>query len=169
MKPIRINSLRIMAAIAISAALITGVTSTAWANPASHEEMKQNWAKHRQEWIKARLAKMADRLEIKSSQQAAWQAYVKVVEAPVDIAAKKPDAPADAATIVRARADFAAARAKKMAQVADATTKLQEVLTPEQRKTFDQMVQHALHRGQHRMMHRDHHSEEGRGWQHNDR
>ena len=68
----------------------------------------------------------------------------------MDMSAKKPEGNADAASIVRFRADMVAARAKKLGQVADATVKLQAALTPEQRKTFDQIVRNAQHRRPHR-------------------
>ena len=72
MKATTINRIRVLAAIAIGVVLIAGASSSAWANPAGSEEMRQNWAKHRQQWVQARLAKVAERLEIKTSQQDAW-------------------------------------------------------------------------------------------------
>jgi cell pole-organizing protein PopZ len=153
MKLTHTKSLRLLAAIAVSATLMTGFTSSVLANPDAPpftEAQKQEWAKHRQEHIKARLAKMAQRLEIKTSQQNAWQAYVQTIETIGTTAWKKPGTGTpDAATIARHRADMASEHARKAAQIADATAKLQEVLSPEQRKTFDQIVMHAQHRGHH--------------------
>jgi cell pole-organizing protein PopZ len=152
MKTIRIFPLRILAAAAVSATLMTGFTLSAHAESDTTQQMKQDWAQHRQEHIKVRLAKMAERLEIKSSQQNEWQAYVKVIEESTSVPhmarASDADADADAATLTRKHADFAAAHARKLAAIADATAKLQSVLTPEQRKTLDQMARH-FHRGKH--------------------
>jgi hypothetical protein len=147
----RINPIRILAAVAISATLMTGLTSPTWAAaaPGANEQMKQEWTRHRQSMLRARLAKVAERLEIKSSQQGAWQAYARTVESIFDNQTKRPDVNVDAATIARYRADVAADRARKAAQIADATAKLQEVLTPDQRQTFNQIVQRAHHRGHH--------------------
>ena len=48
---------------------------------------------------------------------------------------REPDINADAASITRFRADRAAAHARRLTQMADATAKLQEVLTPDQRNS----------------------------------
>ena len=91
----------------------------------------------------------------------------------MDMSAKKPEGNADAASIVRFRADMVAARAKKLGQVADATVKLQAALTPEQRKTFDQIVRHAHHRHHHQRhdqsRHHGEHGTDGHRWQHEER
>ena len=162
MKTIRIIPLRILAAAAVSAALMTGFTLPAHAESA--QQMKQDWARHHQEHIKLRLAKMAERLEIKSSQQNEWQAYAKVIEESTNVphmahasdADAGADADADAATLTRKHADFAAAHARKLAAIADATAKLESALTPEQRQTLDQMVRH-FHPHGHRGKHHGHH------------
>jgi len=102
----------------------------------------------RQEWIHSRLERTEDRLEIKASQHDAWQAFAKSVEAfGMKPAGSRPGPDADAASIARFRADRAADMAQKLAQVADATAKLQSVLNDDQRKVFDEMA--------HRFMHRD--------------
>lgn len=153
MKQIRFTPTRIAAALALGAAILTGAAASAWASPPwADGPARQEWTKQRQEWMRARLDRAANRLEIKSSQQEAWQAFVKVVEQPVDLPARKADAAWDAAAMSRWHADMSAARAKKAVQVADATAKLQEVLTPEQRKTLDQLVQRMGHRGHRHMM-----------------
>jgi protein CpxP len=158
MKTIRIIPLRILAAAAVSATLMTGFTLSAHAASDTTQQMKQDWAQHRQEHVKVRLAKMANRLEIKSSQQNEWQAYAKVIEESTNAPhmARVSDADADAATLTRKHADFAAAHARKLAAIADATAKLQSALTPEQRKTLDQMVRH-FHPHGHRGKHHGHH------------
>ena len=136
--------------LAVSAALMAGLAAPASAAaPDANEQIKQEWVRHRQQQVRLRLAKMAERLEIKASQQAAWQAYASAYETTMPRPAAKPDANADAASITRMRADRAADHARKLAQIADATARLQQVLTPEQRKTLDQMAQHAGHRRHH--------------------
>lgn len=155
MNAFHFKPIRILSAISVSAILMTGLSMSAWAEQDHHQQDQQNWAQHRQHWIKAKLSKMADRLEIKSSQQGVWQAFAKAVEEPLNIPMKKPDANEDAATMARRHADFATANAKKMVKIADATARLQEVLTPDQRVTFDQMA-HELHHPRHQLHHEEH-------------
>ncbi len=143
---------RFLAAMAISVGLSMSLTSSAWAAASGSDQMQHEWARHRQEMRKARLTKMAERLEIKSSQQGAWQTYAKTYAAMMDRNTQRPNEPADAATLVRYRASVAAEHATKLAQLADATVRLQETLTPEQRQTLTDMVRHSQHR------HHDRHS-----------
>jgi hypothetical protein len=135
---------RVTAAIAVSAALMCGITASAQADTPAKEGMHADMVKHRQEMVKAGLSKAADRLELKASQQGAWQAFAKVIEETMAVPPKMPvpDPNADAATLTRQHAEIVAARARNMAQIADATAKLQEVLTPDQRTTLGQMVRH---------------------------
>ena len=140
-------------------------SSPAWsaAAPAAANEAKQDWAKRHQEWVKRYTDNLAERLEIKASQQGAWQSFVKTVEAVTERPATKPEAKSDAASIARLDADLAATRAQRLAQIADATAKLQEALNPDQRKTLDQIAaetfrrQHHFHGGGHW----DHHKQGG--------
>jgi hypothetical protein len=158
------KSAGIIAAATLAAVLSIGL-GTGWAAepraPGSPEEAAMH-RKHRMEQMqmrmKARLAKMASRLEIKASQQAAWGDYVKARESVMANPPVRPARDADAATIARARADFMADMARKSAVVADATAKLQAVLTPDQRKVLDEMAR--------RGGHRRHHGERGErgGW-----
>lgn len=106
-----------------------------------------------------RLDEMARRLRIDASQQDAWNAYTKAVQStfgPSDAKMERPATNADAATLLRFRASMAERHAKKLTQLADATTKLQEVLNPEQRQTLNEVVRqegrslnkhHKHHRG----------------------
>jgi len=89
--------------------------------------------------MKQRLDRMASRLEIKASQQDAWGAYRKARESIFGTPPQFPAADADAATLTRFRADMAKRRADHMAVMADATSKLQAVLEPNQRKVLDEM------------------------------
>jgi len=111
-----------------------------------------DWKQHRQDWEKRCLEMDANRLEIKASQQGAWQDYAKARVALSDRDFTRPAPDLDAAAIARLHADRAADGARKLAVLADATAKLQAVLSPEQRQTLAQMV----HRGFH---HHGHH-----GW-----
>jgi cell pole-organizing protein PopZ len=142
------SPLRILKDIAVGTAIVAGLTMSAWAQPAQPQQTEQNWAQHRQEVVKARLAKMAERLQINASQQKAWQTYAKVIEDASNMSPpKKFDEKADAAATIRSQADSAAAHAAKLSQLADATAKFEKVLTPEQRTAFDQMARDLHHRG----------------------
>lgn len=103
-----------------------------------------------QAMMKARLHKLHERLEIKASQQKAWDAFATSVEALPQGMKKRPGKDADAATVARFRAERAQHFAKKLAVIADTTAKLEAVLSPSQRKVFDA----AAHRiGHHRFGH----------------
>ena len=110
---------------------------------------RQHRMEHMQMMMKKRTEKMASRLEIKASQQGPWTDYVRAREAMMANLPARPGRDADAATIARARADFAADMARKLAVVSDATAKLQAVLAPEQRKVFDEMARRSGRRGHH--------------------
>lgn len=119
--------------------------------------------------MKQRLDGMAARLEIKASQQDAWNAFRQARESAMAGAMpQRPGPDADAATLTRFRAEMAKRRADHMAVMADATAKLQEVLDPNQRKVLDEMSQRGGARGHggpgHRGGHRGH--AEGQGQQH---
>jgi hypothetical protein len=123
---------------------------------------------HRQEWIRSRLEQAANRLEIKASQQSAWEAFAQSVQAfAVPPAAARPARDADA--IARFRADRAGENARKLAQVADATAKLQSVLGPDQRKVLDEMAHRFMHRGHHRHGEDSDHYRHGEGPEHHPR
>jgi hypothetical protein len=101
-----------------------------------------------------RLDRLAARLEIKASQQDAWETYRKARTSAFENRPERPGGDADAATLTRFRADIAQRRAQHLASMADATAKLQEALEPQQRKVLDEIVRHAGARGKHRG-HRD--------------
>ena len=162
MNPKHTHPSRFLAGIVIgSVVLIAGLSASfAAAEPPSCH--KQEWANHHQEWCKEKLDQTAERLEIKSSQQSAWQAYAKTVETLGAGSVKEPGETADAATIARFHADKAGAFAGKLKQIADATAKLQSIMTPEQRKTFDQIVRLAApHGGSHHAPEEMMHGHEG--------
>jgi hypothetical protein len=108
-------------------------------------ERKAEMEKHRQEMFKHMSDRMAERLEIKPSQQGAFQAYTSALQTAVTPPANHSEYKSDAASIARMNADMAAEHAKRLATIADATAKFQEVLSPDQRKTFDQMAAAFMH------------------------
>ncbi len=151
-----------LSAIVIAAFLMTSVHALAVAcpeahfDPLSHQRMHQ--MHHAQlnpemmsENIKFKLNKLSERLEIKASQQAAWDGFAKSFEKLAERKAKKTDDAADAATIARQGADNAADFAKKLAEIAKATATLQSALSEDQRKIFNQAA-HRLHDRQHEPM-----------------
>lgn len=115
----------------------------------------------RAKFARQHLEREAAMLEIKASQQAAWDAYVG---ARLDLMASfdktKPLAPdADAAAMARQRADRAEAMAQGLGKLADATAKLQAALTDDQRKVLDRVERDHWHGGS---MHHD----DSMSWQH---
>lgn len=94
------------------------------------------------EHIQARLTRMAERLQLEPSQQDAWTAYAKTVEGMVGTGSARPAADADAAALVRFRAQLAAAHAQKLNQLADATATLQQALNPAQQQILNDLVRH---------------------------
>jgi hypothetical protein len=143
----------ILATMAIGAILITTFHSVAMAGSTGHYGQKQMSPEKIHEQMKVRLDKLAARLEIKASQQAAWEDFAKSVEMLADRNMKKPGDDADAATVSRYRAESATEFAKKLTLVADATGKLQAALSEAQRKTLNQTARRFLR--------------ENRGWKHN--
>ncbi len=144
--------LGLLATIVTGAILMTAFYSIAMANPAEHRDHKQmnpeQMQQYRQEHMKIGLDRLAQRLEIKASQQAVWEDFTKSVEMLTDQNAKKPDDDADAATIAHYRADRAAVFASKLNRIADATSRLQAMLSEDQRKIFNQTAHRFLRHGQ---------------------
>ena|ERR1051325_3779716 len=96
--------------------------------------------------VQARLERMAKRLNIDASQQDAWNRYAQTVQGMIGTGLQRPAKDADAATVVRFRAQAAEDHARKLAQLADATATLQQALNPDQRKILDDLVRHGDHR-----------------------
>ena len=122
--------------------------------PASLEQKEQRelWAQERAAHFEKFLVSMANRLEIKSSQQAQWDSFSKALRAfkmqqPWGFAVKEPSqtAPTDAASLAKAMADKMTEGAAKMAVLANETAELQKILTPEQQKTFNQIAWQWMH------------------------
>ncbi|MFO1400966.1 MAG: Spy/CpxP family protein refolding chaperone [Steroidobacteraceae bacterium] len=132
-------------ALAIAADVRTPTTATEQAEMAQrHKAM-----------IQRHLDDAAARLEIKASQQSAWQGYATAVKdlAEAEGMPPRPDADADATTIARQRAERASAFARRLGVIADATAKLQGVLTPEQKSVLTELTRNAgMHGGPGAMM-----------------
>jgi hypothetical protein len=92
--------------------------------------------------VNERLDGLAARLEIKASQQDAWEAYKKARTSMFQTRPERPARDADAATRAKFRADMAQRRAQYLATMADATAQLQNVLEPQQRKVLDEIARH---------------------------
>ena len=134
----------ILPTIAIGVTLALTFHSYAMAASAENHGEKQTRQEQMHDHMKARLDKLAERLEIKASQQAVWEEYAKSVEMLADRATKKPNDDADAATISRYRAERATEFAGKLSKIADATARLQAVLSADQRKILDQNAHNFL-------------------------
>lgn len=145
----------LLASIAAGTLLMATFHSTAMASPDEHCKPMQMSPEKIQERMKAGLDKMAERLEIKASQQASWEEFSKAVSALAEQSVKKPSDDADAATVSRYVAERASAFAKKLTRVADATARLQTALTESQRKILNKSSRrflsqdHAWGRGRH--------------------
>jgi cell wall-associated NlpC family hydrolase len=142
----------ILAALSIGAILIAAPLCSAQAADAGKDQ-SEALAQQRQKWIRAKVDRDANRLEIKASQQAAWEDYANARKALAETTFTKLPENADAAAIARQRAERVSSFAQKLTKLAEATEKLQAVLSPEQRKTLDQIVRQAHcghgHHGRH--------------------
>lgn len=140
----KLTTALVAAGLALSATLAAVPASAAPGYGPGMREMTPEMQERMQSRMQARLDKMANRLEIKASQQDAWQAYAKVHKDMFDARPTPPAKDADAATLARHRADMAAKKAQKLTALADATAKLQGALTPEQAKTLADMTRHPM-------------------------
>lgn len=124
---------------------------------AMHEEFAQSIEKH----VQARLDELAARLEIKASQEPAWQAFAAALRDLVTAefaqraaAASRGNTDLDAASLARRHADWAAERAQKLARLAEATAKLQQTLSADQRLVLNEVARRfAQARWMHAPMH----------------
>lgn len=102
--------------------------------------MQQNRAQMRKEMVQRHLDRIASRLEIKASQQSAWQAYADAMQAACTMDMTPPAPDADAAAIARQRAEHVTTLGRKLSAVADATARLQGVLSADQKSVFNQVT-----------------------------
>jgi hypothetical protein len=147
--------LGMLATLTIGVLVTMTVPSVAMATPAGHCGHEQMSSEKMHEQMKAGLDKLEGRLEIRSSQLGAWEEFAKSVEMLRQETQKRPNDDADAATIAHYRAEWAGEFAEKLTAIADATDKLQESLTDDQRKVLNQAARHFLHAG-HGWKHRTH-------------
>lgn len=148
----------IAAALLGSAVLVTAVPAMSQPQGEGHrrghmmqmtEADRAQMRERMQARMSERLDRLAARLEIKASQQDAWEAYKSARASIFQTRPERPARDADAATMAKFRADMAQRRAQYLATMADATAKLQEVLEPQQRKVLDEIARHAGARGHH--------------------
>lgn len=161
------SKLGLLATLVTGGILIASFNSIAMADPAGHcsytQMTREQMQQHMQERMTTRMDRLAQRLEIKASQQAVWEGFAKSIETLPELKAKIPADDADAATIARYHADRAAEMAGKLTKIADATSRLEAALTPDQRKVLDQTAQLFIHHrhgggfGQHGMEHGEMH------------
>jgi hypothetical protein len=97
--------------------------------------------------VNQRLDRLAARLEIKASQQGAWEAYRNTVTSAFQARPQRPARDADAATLMRFRAERAQYHAQRLVSLADATAKLHAALEPAQQKVLDEVVRQIGQRG----------------------
>jgi hypothetical protein len=142
-----IGSFATAVGIAASCGLLLAAPAHADEQHWKHEHHgKEMSAQDRQAGEKKHLDHEATMLEIKASQQAAWDTYAA---AKLDLVASfgammKPATSddLDAAAAAHKHADHAAEIAQKLAKLADATDKLQAVLSDDQRKVLNRMAKH---------------------------
>src|SRR5271154_5256880 len=115
--------------LCVTGALAMAASVQAQSPPAAKPDMHGMMAERHNAMMQMRLDKMQARLEIKASQQAAWQQFASAVSGIGATGMKRAPKDADAATLARFHADRAAEHAKRLATIADATAKLQAVLT----------------------------------------
>ncbi len=138
-------NLGMLATVAIGVVLLVSFHSVAMANPEGHCDAMQMSTEEKHEYMKTGLDKLAARLEIKSSQQAAWDDFSRSVETLAERHAKEPKDDADAAAILHYHAERATEFAKKLTVVADASTQLETVLTDNQKRVFSEASRIFLH------------------------
>ena len=117
-----------------------------------HWQQQERGSQDHTQWIKNRLAREAAMLEIKASQQSAWETYSTAALDLTSTYGESKTLPSnpDAATAMRLVAEQAAFFAQRMGKLADATEKLQAVLSEDQRKVLDRIVMlHTQHEGRH--------------------
>jgi periplasmic protein CpxP/Spy len=134
------TSVRLMQGAAILAAALV-ITPIASAAPAPDSIQCPNYdgsmQTRRAQFHQERLNRLHDALKLTSAQQSAWQAYAKADAALPPMA--RPPRDADPVAMAQFRADRAAEMAQHLGAISKGTSTLWKVLTPEQRKTFEQL------------------------------
>ncbi|HYA66636.1 MAG TPA: Spy/CpxP family protein refolding chaperone [Burkholderiaceae bacterium] len=150
MSALQIRARRAIAAAGIAAALLVTISpvfsAAADKAAASPQPASSDAAQRVEKHLQAHLDELAARLEIRASQEPAWQAfaaaYREVLAAHLAQwqAATAGAAELDAAALARKRADWAAENAQKLARLAEATAKLQQTLGPDQRLVLNEVA-----------------------------
>jgi len=135
-------------ALAVCAGAARAEPAATPATPAmTHERLHAVMEQRRAERVTAMLDRLAARLEIKATQESAWQGFsaaLRDLMSPPE-AEPHPAVDRDAAAMAREHADRAAAHAQKLARVADATAKLEQVLGGDQRLVLDEAARRFAH------------------------
>lgn len=165
----RTNIARAVAAAVLSTALYA-TTGPAFAHPRDDAgrgpgpraaQMSEADRAQMRERMQARMGehldRLAARLELKASQHGAWTQFRATVEPLFKDRPQRPARDADAATLMRFRADTAQHMARNLASVADATAQLQQALDPNQRKVLDEVARNMGQRGRPAGHHGNHH------------
>lgn len=143
---------RRLAQVGCALLLALGAGACLAADASSRDPAPDPRAAHAEHHLQSHLDALAARLEIKASQEAAWQNFTKtwrdvMAEHESSMRAAPRPADEDAAALSREQAERAAARAKRLARIAEATAQLQQVLTPDQRLVLNEaarrFVEHA--------------------------
>ncbi len=147
------------ACIALGASAALGLAAARAADPSpAPNAVAQAGAPRMGRHIQAHLDKLSERLEIKASQEPAWQAFANAFQDAMSSMVPPESAsgpPKDAAAMIRSHADRAQEHARKLAALADAADKLQQSLGPDQRQVFNEVARHFAHEhmGIHMAMH----------------
>jgi hypothetical protein len=159
----RIHAVLTVVAITVCMGLAGLATSsgTASAQPASGSTrdggvtaLRARVAQARTAMVQARLDEAAARLEIRASQEPAWNTFTAAVKAyfaaqPGEAGrpARAADRQEDAAALLHRLATADLSRAQNLQRLADATTRLQAALDPNQREVLNEVVRMQLGRG----------------------
>jgi hypothetical protein len=197
MTKIQHRAARLFGAAGFAAVLCSGLAypltgAAEEAAPPAHDSTRASMEQRLSQHLQAHLDQLAARLEIKASQEPAWQAFsasFRELMTPVRPAGKTDEksgrmAELDAAAMAREQADRAAEHAQKLARLADATAKLEQVLGNDQRQVLNEAARHFAHehaahswmaRGEFRGRHGAHcdhereHDDQAHGrWEHGD-
>jgi hypothetical protein len=118
---------------------------------------KEFTAQDHEAWAKKHLDKEASMLEIKASQEAAWDAYaaakLDLMNSFGSMMKEGHHDDGDAATMARKHAEHATQIAQKLTALADATEKLQAALSEDQRKVLNRIAHHHHGFGEHGFHH----------------
>jgi len=152
-KPASVRLAAVVSALALAALPLCSMAQQEHAPAAGHmdsmhEHMREHMQEHMQARIQEHLDKLAARLEIRASQQEAWSGFAGAVKGMVPAMPHEPPSKdLDAAARARMAADRAGEHARKLAQLADATAKLQKVLDGNQQQVLNEVARHLGHHG----------------------